>query len=94
MDNKMEVMAAIVKGNSNNERMIEDLINKFDVYGMLINYLRAIDRRNCSIEEAKVFWNDISKERIESENTKVVEDTKKICEIGHLLDKLKELIEE
>lgn len=94
MENKKEVMEAIVMGNNNNMRTIEDLISEFSSYQMLCDYLRRISNRNDRIENAEAFWNDIDEERIKSENAKVVEDTKKIREIEQLLDKLKELIEE
>ena len=94
MENKKEVMEAIVMGNNNNMMVIEDLISKRSSYQMLCDYLRRISNRNDRIENAKAFWDDISEERIKSENAKVVADTKKIDEIGQLLDKLNELIEE
>lgn len=93
MENKKEVMEAIVMGNNNNMRTIEDLISECSSHQMLYDYLRRISNRNDRIENAKTFWNDIDEERIKSENAKVVADTKKIVEIGQLLDKLKKLLE-
>lgn len=94
MENKKEVMEAIVMGNNNNMRTIDTLQSEFKVYTMLGNYYTKIANRNDRIEKAEAFWNDIGDERIKSENAKVVNDTKKIDEIEQLLDKLKKLIEE
>lgn len=93
MENKKEVMEAIMMGNSNNMRMIEDFSSEFNVYKMLGDYYMRISNRNDRIERAETFWDDISDSRIMDENAKVVEDSKKIVEIGQLLDKLKELLE-
>lgn len=92
MENKKEVMEAIMMGNSNNMRMIEDLLCELDVNEMLNHYHMEISNRNYHIERAGAFWNDISEERIKSENAKVVEDSKKIVEIWGILDELRDLI--
>lgn len=92
MENKKEVMEAIIMGNSNNMRMIEDLLCELDVNEMLNYYHMEISNRNYHIERAGAFWNDISEERIKSENAKVVEDTKKIDKIWGILDELRDLI--
>lgn len=92
MENKKEVMEAIMMGNSNNMRMIEDLLCELDVNEMLNHYHMEISNRNYHIERAGAFWNDISEERIKSENAKVVEDSKKIDEIWGILDELRDLI--
>lgn len=94
MENKKEVMEAIMMGNSNNMRMIEDLLCELDVNEMLNHYHMEISNRNYHIERAGAFWNDISEERIKSENAKVVEDSEKIAEIKRILEYLKRLIEE
>ena len=94
MENKKEVMEAIMMGNNNNMAAISELTSEYKVYTMLCDYYKKISNRNDLIENAKAFWDDIDEERIKSENAKLVADTKKIDEMKHLLDKLKELLEE
>jgi hypothetical protein len=94
MENKKEMMEAVMTGYSINMQAVGDLYSEYNVPQMLINYHRTISNRNDRIERAKAFWDDISDSRIMAENAKVVEDSKKIAEIAKLLDKLKELIEE
>lgn len=93
MENKREMMEAIMMGNSINMQAVDDFSSEFNVYRMLGDYYRRISNRNDRIERAETFWDDISDSRIMDENAKVVEDSKKIVEIEQLLDKLKKLLE-
>ena len=94
MENKSEMMEAIMMGNSINMQAVEDLYRDFNVNKMLHEYYTKISNRNDRIERAAAFWTDIDDTRIMAENAKAEEDSKKIVEIGQLLDKLKKLTEE
>lgn len=94
MENKSEMMEAIMMGNSINMQAIEDLWREFNVSKMLKDYYTIISNRNNGIEVAKPYWKYINEEGIKSENAKVEKDSKKITKIEILLDELKKLIEE